>query len=263
MRSPPKGRSLVVPTPRPSAACRLVCFPCAGAGPALFRPLSRQLPEHIELVAACLPGRESRVREAPATHLLRLASEITLELSRLAAGRPYLIFGHSMGAMIAYEVCRWLQLSGIAPLPGALTISASISPDLPRDTEVIGQSDERLTERLASLGGIDPEVAADPALMKLVLPVTRADLEMVEVYQPRLGPPLELELVTVRGSSDHVATAGQMAGWPRIARAAVQHVRPGGHFYLLEPANRAWLVELFTAQAARAGAHLAGSGTAA
>jgi len=217
----------------------------------MFRPLSRALPADIELLAACLPGRESRLREPPATHLLALAAQITRDLVATVDG-PYLIFGHSMGAMLAYEVCRWLQRTGRGPLPAALTVSACIGPDLPRGTEVIGQSDQRLSERLASLGGIPPEAARDPDLMRMILPVTRADLEMVEVYQPRSGPPLDLDLLVVSGATDHVATPAQMTGWPSVALRPAVHVRPGGHFYLLDPGNRDWLVGQFAAQAARA-----------
>jgi surfactin synthase thioesterase subunit len=228
-----------------------VCFPCAGGGPSMFRPLSRQLPEHIELLAACLPGREYRLREQPATHLLALAAQITRDLAARIDG-PYLIFGHSMGAMLAYEVCRWLQRTGLGPLPGALTVAACIGPDLPRGTEVIGQSDQRLIERLAALGGIPPEAARDPDLIRMILPITRADLEMVEMYRPRSGPPLDLDLLVVSGATDHVATPAQMTGWPPVALRAEAQVRPGGHFWLLDQANRDWLVDRVAGQAARA-----------
>jgi surfactin synthase thioesterase subunit len=245
------GRSLVAFTPRPAARCRLICFPCAGGGPSMFRPLSRLVPDDIELLAACLPGREARLREAPATNLLALAAQFTADIAAHVDG-PYLIFGHSMGAMLAYEVCKWLQLTGKAPLPGTLTVSACVSPDLPRETNVIGQSDQRLSERLASLGGIPPEAARDPDLMRMVLPITRADLEMVEVYTPRRGAPLDVDLMVVRGTEDHVARAEQMAAWPAVARRSVSHVRAGGHFYLLDPANRDWLIASFAEQAAKA-----------
>jgi len=244
-------RALTIPFPRPAATTRLVCFPCAGAGPAMFRPLARELPAEIELVAVCLPGRESRLREPPARHLLALTAQVTRELADTIDG-PYLLFGHSMGAMLAYEVCRWAQKTGRCPLPYAMTASACIGPDLPRGTDVVGQSDLRLIERLAALGGIPPEAAADRDLMRLILPTIRADLEMVEAYQPRFGPPLELELVVVAGDADHVATPAQITGWRPTALRSSVHIRPGGHFYLLDQANRQWLVDQFTAQAARA-----------
>lgn len=246
---------LVAHTPRPDARVRLVCFPCAGGGPSVFRPLSALLPPHIELLAACLPGRESRRREAPATNLLALAAQFAAELSRLRT--PYLVFGHSMGGMLAYEVCRWAERTARIPLPAALTVAACVSPDLPRDTNVIGQADEILSRRLASLGGLPPEVTADPNLMRLVLPITRADLEMVEVYRPRLGPPLPLELTVIRGVDDHVARDHHMAGWSAFGTPVREHARPGGHFWLLDPDNRDWLVRQFAAQALRAVAAVA------
>jgi surfactin synthase thioesterase subunit len=247
----PTGRSLVTLAPRPAASTRLVCFPSSGAGPAMFRPLARALPADIEPVAVCLPGREHRVREQPARQLLTLAAQVTRELVDAVPG-PYLLFGHSMGAMLAYEVCRWLQRTGEGELPATLTVSACLGPDLPRSTEVIGQSDRRLTERLAALGGIPPEAARDPDLMRLILPVIRADLEMVEVYRPRSGPPMDLELLVVVGEEDQVATPAQMTGWPPTALRSSLQVRPGGHFYLLDPVNRAWLADRFSEQAARA-----------
>src|SRR5262249_62304620 len=119
--------------------------------------------------------------------------------------------GHGMGAMVAYEGCRWLQRTGRGELPAAMRVSACIGPDLPRSTEVIGESDRRLTERLAALGGIPPEAARDPELMRLILPVIRADLEMVQRYRPRPGPVLDLELLGVGGEEDRVVTPGQTA----------------------------------------------------
>jgi pyochelin biosynthesis protein PchC len=241
---------LVAYTPRPAAAVRLVCFPCAGGGPSMFRPLSRLLPPGIELLAACLPGREARRHEPPATSLLALAAAFTKAVAAIRT--PYLLFGHSMGAMVAYEVCRWARLTGRAPLPAALTVSACVSPDRPRETNVIGQSDEVLSGRLASLGGIPPAAASDPDLMRLVLPITRADLEMVEVYRPRLGPALPVPLTVIRGGADHVARAEHMAGWRQVGTDVREHTRPGGHFWLLDPDNRDWLIRQFAAQAVRA-----------
>src|SRR5215475_1217888 len=252
MSSPaPTGHSLVTLAPRPAADTRLVFFPCAGAGPSMFRQLARALPPDIEPIAVCPPGRESRHREQPARHLLELAAQITRELVDTVPG-PYLLFGHSMGAMLAYEVCRWLQYAGRDELPAAVTVSACLGPDLARNTEVIGESDRRLSERLAALGGIPPEAARDPELMRLILPIIRADLEMVEVYRPRPGPVLDLELLVVVGEEDHVATPALMTGWPPTALRSSVQVRPGGHFYLLDPANQEWLVDRFTGQAARA-----------
>jgi surfactin synthase thioesterase subunit len=241
--------ALVAYEPRPAAAVRLVCFPCAGGGPSMFRPLAQLVPPHIELLAACLPGRENRRRTPPATNLLALAAQFTAALAQVPP--PYLIFGHSMGAMLAYEVCRWAERTGRVPLPAALTVSACVSPELPRDTNVIGQSDEVLSGRLASLGGIPPAAASDPDLMRLVLPITRADLEMVEVYNPRLGAPLPVELTVIRGVDDHVARLDHMAGWSAYGTPVREHARPGGHFWLLDPDNRDWLIRQFAAQAVR------------
>jgi medium-chain acyl-[acyl-carrier-protein] hydrolase len=235
--------------PRPGAAVRLVCFPCAGGGPSMFRQLAGLVPEYVEVLAACLPGREGRRREPPATNLLALAAQFTAALAQVPP--PYLVFGHSMGAMVAYEVCRWAERTGRAPLPIALTVSACVSPDRPRDTNVIGQSDEVLSGRLASLGGIPPAAASDPDLMRLVLPITRADLEMVEVYQPRLGAPLPVPLTAIRGVDDHVARAEHMAGWSTFGTPVSEHARPGGHFWLLDEANRDWLIRRFAIQALR------------
>src|SRR5262249_8841879 len=148
----------VAVVPRPAADVRLVCFPSAGGGPAMFRPLARALPADVELLAVCLPGRESRLREPPARHLVGLAGQLARELEDTVDG-PYLMVGPSMGAMLAYEACRWLQRTGRGSLPGALTVSACLGPDLARNTAVIGQSDQRLIERLAALGGIPPDAA--------------------------------------------------------------------------------------------------------
>lgn len=228
------------PSPSPDAEVRLFCLPFAGAGAAAFREWPSAFGPRVEIAAVRLPGREQRIREAPVIDPVSVSATIAA-----AIDRPYAIFGHSMGARLAFEVVRELRRTG-APLPLRLYPSGINPPHLPTAGPFAGLStvpDDELMTRVADGGGVPAEILAVPELFSLFLPVLRADLTWVDDYVYTDGPPLPVPVVAFAGDADPVAPPSRMDGWHRHTSAGFTlHTLPGGHFFLVD--NLALLAEL-------------------
>jgi medium-chain acyl-[acyl-carrier-protein] hydrolase len=183
-------------------------------------------------LASLWPGRGTRPREGLFSQLSLLGLAVA-EALRPDLGRPYAIFGHSMGALLAYEVARVLRRAG-GPLPRMLFCSAhrpprAIDPDPPlRDLPR-----EALIAHLRRLGGTPPELFAHEELMDLALPVLRADFALTETYDPPVEAPLELPLVALAGLEDSRAPWAEVEGWSAFCGDAFRfRIFPGDHFFL-------------------------------
>lgn len=237
---------------RPQATFRLVCLSSAGSGAAMYRPWRDALPADVDVCAVQLPGRENRLREPPVTSITALADALARELAP-ALDRPYAIFGHSMGALLAYLLVHRLARAG-APTPELLFVSGHRAPHLPDDaTPVHGLPDDAL---IAEIGrrydGIPAEVLQHRDLLELLLPTLRADLTAVETYRHVDLGPLSCPLVACGGSADRRASAEQLGAWKRHTVADFrQEEYPGGHFYLQNPLTRSRLLAQVLADLAR------------
>ncbi|MFJ4624014.1 thioesterase II family protein [Streptomyces sp. NPDC088812] len=218
--------------PRPAAGRRLVCFPHAGGSAAFYRDWGRHLPD-LEVHAVSYPGRAERIEEEPRTDLRRLAREIADALERLA-DRPLLLFGHSMGAVVALETARELQARGV--VPAHLYASGSRNAPLPEPEadDAADEDEESLTARLLHLGGTDPGLARDPLFRELVLPYLRADGQMFRSHARdfRPLPRLDCPVTSIVGDADPDA---DRRPWSDLTTGTFQErTVPGGdHFYLL------------------------------
>jgi surfactin synthase thioesterase subunit len=219
--------------PNPAACRRLVCFPHAGGSANFFRSWAPLLPEDVALVAVQYPGRADRLREPCATSLLQIAAEVGESL-RAAPAQPTTLFGHSMGAIVAYEVARLLESIGHSV--ERVVASASRAPHERDGVASLDMWDDEVAMRaLVSLGGTadDPELLADPRVRTLVLPYLRADYSMLQRYRHRSGADLRCELLVVSGESDTHVTPGHCVRWADLTHGRFAHVvRPGDHFYL-------------------------------
>lgn len=229
-------RWLMFPDPRPEAELRLFCLPFAGAGASAFREWPAAFGPRVEIAAVQLPGREQRIRERPVIDPVEVAATIAS-----AADRPYAIFGHSMGARLAFEVVRELRRTG-APLPRRLYASGINPPHVPAAGPFSGLSkvdnDELLT-RVAEGGGVPAAVLSAPRLFSLFLPILRADLAWVDDYVYTDGPPLPVPVVAFAGDADPVAPPSRMDEWGKHTDTAFTlHVLPGGHFFLVDQLSR-------------------------
>ncbi|MBK3582065.1 thioesterase, partial [Streptomyces sp. MBT65] len=177
----PRARHLHCPTPLPDPDQRLICFPHAGGSAAFFRDWGTRLPG-TEVHTVRYPGRAERIDDPPAKDLRVLAHAIASAVEPLA-DRPLLLFGHSMGAAVALETARALERRGIRP--AHLVASGSRNAPHPHPEDLATDQDENddtVMAHLLTLGGTDPDLAADPEFRSLVLPYIREDGRMFRSY---------------------------------------------------------------------------------
>ncbi|NEB94899.1 thioesterase II family protein [Streptomyces bauhiniae] len=215
--------------PRTTAPERhLYCFPHSGGLPGEYVRWEQHL-SGTQVYGVCLPGRGSRTAEPALTDMDAVVHALLAE-TRFAA--PYDLFGHSLGALVAYETTRELAARGL-PLPERLIVSAFPAPHLPRQgARLSGLPDEELIAVLNErYGGIPPQIAADPDLLAVLLPAFRADFALLENYRYREAGPLPVPLVVLGGEADSI-TPDQLDAWHRHSTAPVRrHAFAGGHFY--------------------------------
>ena len=228
---PVRRGPLVCTAPRADPQRRVFCVPYAGGGPGVFRDWHPHLEGSVELWAAELPGRGRRLREPPSAGILPAAAELERALWPLL-DRPYVLFGHSMGALVAYELARRLAAAGRPPL--RLVVSGSPAPGEPRGLPpVAGLGDYELLDAVQPLGGLPDPVLDEPELLEIVLPILRADLVACERYVESAGPPLPCPITALAGDRDRLASAASMEPWAARTVADFRLERfAGGHFFL-------------------------------
>jgi surfactin synthase thioesterase subunit len=214
---------------------RLICFPHAGGGAAAFHPLARLMPPHVEVLAIVPPGREARLREPPLTSIVAMAEGAASAIAAQPA-LPCTFFGHSMGAIVAFEVARLLQRRCLT-LPRRLLISGRRAPYQTMDEQPLSQLDDvtLVAEISRRYEGIPAIVLADTDLLRMFLPILRADMCAVESYVDIPQPPLQVPLTLMGGMTDPQCTDAAWAGWKSLVTDPVEKMRfPGGHFYLVQ-----------------------------
>lgn len=212
------------------AARQLFCFPHAGGGPSFFRPWCAPLQPEIAIRRVLLPGREWRIEEPPFRHIADLVEPLCTALEPYL-DQPYALFGHSMGAVVAYEVAR--RLSGTAS-PSCLIVSGRRAPALAGNRRALSAlpDDEFLTE-VARLNGIPAEVLSEPELLDMLLPTLRADFELAETYQPLPGGRLDCPVVAYMSTSDPEVDYTEVLAWREVTTGRFRmRVFRGDHFYL-------------------------------
>jgi surfactin synthase thioesterase subunit len=212
---------------------RLFCLPYAGGGASIYRGWSQALPPEIEVRPIQLPGRENRIDE-PAVQRLDDLCPLLADMLGDALDRPFVLFGHSMGALIAYGLARELALRG-GPPPAMLIVSARRAPHLPPARAPFHDLPEpAFTTRLRQLGGTPPEVFEHSELMELVRPLLRADFALNESLQLPHTPPCVSCPVAAFGAADDPEVAPEaLAAWRAIATERFTlRLFAGGHFYL-------------------------------
>ncbi|HEV3321526.1 MAG TPA: alpha/beta fold hydrolase [Solirubrobacteraceae bacterium] len=225
-------------TGRPSAIAQVFCMPHAGGGTTSFQGWEAYLPAQIALVPVRAPGRELRFTEPPFAHITPLVQALQAAIVS-ALDRPYVLLGHSLGALIAFELARTLRRSD-APSPLGLIVSGYPAPQLPRERLAAHRlPDAALKHVLCELGGVADEVLANDELLSLFLPLLRADLAVDESYEYESQTPLEVPIVAFAGEDDRVAHPADVACWREQTSSAFRmHLLAGGHFSCYEEAPR-------------------------
>lgn len=219
-------------TPMPTARLRLYCFPFAGGSAASFAQWQAALDPSIELRAVQLPGRGPRTGEAPYTSLPALVDMLGHQLAR-DTSVPYAFFGHSMGALLAFELARYCARHCL-PSPQRLVLSASAAPRLRGvSMRLHEQPDEPFIAALKRYNGTPPAFFEHAELMQLLLPMLRADFGMVADYHYRPDLPLDMPITVLAGSADPHVTRVQALGWERETEADFRlHEFAGDHFFI-------------------------------
>jgi medium-chain acyl-[acyl-carrier-protein] hydrolase len=227
--------------PRPSARwpnsqarlLRLFCFPYAGGSSNLiYRGWQEGLPESVEVCPVELLGRGRRLRETPFTRLMPLVEAIAGEiLPRL--DKPFAFFGHSMGATIGFELARLLRREH-CPTPVHLFVSGHRAPHIPMtEPPTYNLPEPEFLEELRRLNGTPQEVLEHPELIQMLMPLLRADFEVVQTYTYTAAPPLDCPITAFGGLQDVEVPSEYVAAWrDHSAAAFTLRMLPGGHFFL-------------------------------
>jgi surfactin synthase thioesterase subunit len=239
----PWTNSLVVEREK-GVRARLFCLPFAGAGASVFREWPRKLPGTVQVIALQLPGRESRWNEPPCQAISEMLDQLVENLWPML-DQPFGIFGHSMGAMLGFELARALQRNGKPAMH--LFVSALRPPQDPDpDPPMHRLTDEELIGHLRRLNGIPSPILDHPEVIALFLPVLRADLKICETYEYRAGEPLNCPISVYGGANDTKAPPASLDGWRiQTTREFTMRLFPGDHFFL-EPARDVLLPQIFT-----------------
>ncbi|MBS2962966.1 thioesterase [Actinocrinis puniceicyclus] len=217
--------------PDPHAEFRLFCIPHLGGNSALYLRWRQYAGPAVHVCPVELPGRGRRLADPPFTRMPALVAALADALDA-QLDRPFALFGHSLGGLIAFELARTLRERG-RPQPARLFIAAMAAPGsvVPRPF-VHDTPDEEVIEELRALGGTPPELLANEELMELMLPTLRADFTVLETYRCLDGPALDTPISAFGGTEDTAATAPALRAWSRYTTKTVRlRMFRGGHFF--------------------------------
>jgi medium-chain acyl-[acyl-carrier-protein] hydrolase len=224
------------------ARTKLFCFPHAGGGPAAFRGWAEAMEStSVEVCAVRLPARDSRFREDPLHSICDVVPPLAQAILEIVDG-PYLLYGHSLGAKIAFETARELRRRAAAE-PEHLLVSASQAPQLPWSHPPMRHLEREafLQEIQRRYGEIPAAVLEDRELLNLLLPGLRADVDMLETYCCSHEAPLDCPVTAYGGILDPTVTQVSLEAWREQTTSVFRlHMLPGDHFCL--PAVRARLL---------------------
>jgi len=223
-------------TPNPRSRARLFCFPYAGGGAVIFRDWARALPPDIEVCAATLPGRGSRMLEPPLTRLSAVVAHLTDAITSYL-DKPFAFFGHSMGALTAFELARRLSRE-VGVEPKCLLVSGCRAPHLPDpDPPPYALPEPELIGYLRRLNGTPEEVLEKRELMELMMPILRADFEAVSTYAYVEGTPLGCPASAYGGLRDPMVRREHLAAWrEHTAAGFALRMFDGDHFFIHQTA---------------------------
>ncbi|MFJ6725204.1 thioesterase II family protein [Streptomyces sp. NPDC091281] len=216
--------------PAPDAPHRLVCFPHAGGSASYYLPVAAALSPRVDVVAVQYPGRQDRRAEPLLDDIGTLADRVH-EALRGWDDRPLTFFGHSMGALVAFEVARRFERDGGGPT--RLFASGRRAPSRYRDENVHRRDDDGIIAEVKSMSGTDDRLLGDDELLRMILPALRGDYRAVETYRAEPGATVACPVSALVGDDDPKTTVDEARDWERHTTGGFDlTVLPGGHFYL-------------------------------
>ncbi|MFN6571684.1 thioesterase II family protein [Dendronalium sp. ChiSLP03b] len=216
----------------PKVRLRLFCFPYAGGSTSTYRKWSELLPSDIEVCPVQLPGRENRSMEAPFTHVTPLVESL-LPVLNSYLDLPYAFFGHSMGALISFELARQIRKQRY-PEPQHLFVSSRRSPHLPSSEPPIHKLPETaFWEQLRLYDGVPDTLLQSSQIAKFFLPLLRADFAIHETYKYTPGTQFNYPITAFGGLHDRKVGSEEIMAWRELTNSDFYlHLFPGNHLFL-------------------------------
>ncbi len=243
----PSNWLLGAPSSHPSG--RVFCFAHAGGSADSFMTWREQLPPSIDLAAVQYPGRGRRIDDEPIQEIDEIVEKVTEALMPLT-DVPYVLFGHSLGALLAFETARRLVTAGRSPR--LLVASACRSPSLlpsPAVVKAASLDGLHFINAIRAFGGIPAEIANDHDVLDIVTPIIRSDFKLVANYRYRPGRRLPVPILVANGSSDQHTSPANLEGWALESTEEVEfRTFEGGHFYLEDDENRDLLIDAIASE---------------
>lgn len=219
---------------KPAGPDRLpvLIFPHAGAGASAYRELSKTLSATFDVLVVQYPGRQDRAAEPLLGTLPEIAAGAFAEFSASEhnSGRPIVVFGHSMGALVAFEFVRLAEAAGIDVRQ--LNVAATVAPHLAAGKPSHPKDDESLLNHLSALEGTDAGVMGNHELMVRTLPVVRADFTAVDAYACAEDVKVNAPIHAMGGEQDVLITLPDLYGWRKHTDSFQVTMFEGGHFFV-------------------------------
>ena len=246
--------SVLLFPPKNTASVRVFCFPFAGGNASAYLKLISRLPEWLDVCLVELPGHGTRSQEALVNDVQKLSSKLHQEL-KAYCDRPYVLFGHSMGALIALELAHYIQQQPnevVKKYCQSLIVSGRPAPSHAR----LGQDhrlldDDALMQNLSRFGGIPPELEQYPELMELAIPILRNDVSLIELAEPGQVylKPLPIPLLAVSGTTEPDFNYDGLISWRHYTSQWLGAKQiEGDHFYFQKPKGLEQLCRLICMQ---------------
>jgi medium-chain acyl-[acyl-carrier-protein] hydrolase len=218
-----------------SGSARLFCIPYAGGSASIYRQFAAASPAWLQVIPVELPGRGRLVKEPLASSLVELAGQIARAIQEVS-DLPYAIFGHSLGALLAYQVTAALAASE-GPQPQKLFLAGVTPPFLGKERPPLADMDEStLLQYLRAFEGTPEAILNDPSIRDFLLPILRSDFRLVETYRVQEPLRLKTSLTVLWGDADQATPDSDMRQWERAAAGEFfSRTYPGGHFFLNSP----------------------------
>jgi medium-chain acyl-[acyl-carrier-protein] hydrolase len=228
-----KNPWIFCPRPIASPRFRLICVPFAGRGASVYREWPQLMPPDVEMCALQLPGRENRQKDRPFTRLSEAVQEAA-EVLQPYLDVPYALFGHSIGALICFELAR-SQRRQHRPGPVHFFVSGRRAPHLPDPRPHMHPlpNEQFVAEILRRFNGIPEGVLREPDLMEMLLPMLRADVEMIETHEYEAEAALDCPITVFGGREDTEARFEELVAWRQHTSSSFQtEILPGDHFFI-------------------------------
>ncbi|MFY9226696.1 MAG: thioesterase II family protein [Blastocatellia bacterium] len=217
--------------PKPKAKLRLFCFPYAGGGSSVFRTWSDNLPDWVEVCPIQLPGRENRILEKPFHQMSDLVKSVAQAIKPYL-DLPFALFGHSMGAWIAFELAHHLN-KNFDLLAQHLFVSGRFAPQIADNKTLHKLPDKEFREKLEMYGGTPKAVLESDELMELLAPLLKADFSICETYVYQQNSPLTCPISVFGATTDHLVEPDSLIEWKKETSNSFRvEIFNGDHFFL-------------------------------